>query len=230
MPFFSRLPVQFLVTTLVVCCHAGRRDVTRHKPQLVVVEEYEESQTTTLPPPPKPYAFTYSAGRSPGHVDRTHSEVSDGSGVVRGSFSYVDPRNQVRTVEYTADSHGFYPVLSHLPATPQQTEAVARAQEKHFALYAKIAQEHADAHSGRAVVSFAVRNRLLQADAKTPFPFLFVSLQEPKLPKDTVAVAKAKDRHFSLYEKIAQEHARIGAEQEAARLAFEATSVKYEQE
>uniref|UniRef100_A0A8W7PSI4 Uncharacterized protein n=1 Tax=Anopheles coluzzii TaxID=1518534 RepID=A0A8W7PSI4_ANOCL len=200
----TMLKLAFLVTTLVVCCHAGRRDVTRHKPQLVVVEEYEERQTTTLPPPPKPYAFTYSAGRSPGHVDRTHSEVSDGSGVVRGSFSYVDPRNQVRTVEYTADSHGFYPVLSHLPATPQQTEAVARAQEKHFALYAKIAQEHADAHSGRAV--------------------------EPKLPKDTVAVAKAKDRHFSLYEKIAQEHARIGAEQEAARLAFEATSVKYEVE
>ncbi|XP_052889540.1 cuticle protein 8 [Anopheles moucheti] len=182
---------------------AARRDVVaRQRPQIVVVEEYEE-KLTTLPPPPKPYAFTYSAGRSPGHVDRTHSEVSDGSGVVRGSFSYVDPRNQVRTVEYTADSHGFYPVLSHLPKTPQQTEAVALAQQKHYALYAKIAQEHADAHSGLTA--------------------------EPKLPKDTVAVAKAKDRHLSLYEKIAQEHARIGAEQEAQRLAFEATSVKYEE-
>uniref|UniRef100_A0A182PCK7 Uncharacterized protein n=1 Tax=Anopheles epiroticus TaxID=199890 RepID=A0A182PCK7_9DIPT len=187
------------LATLAVVCTAARRDVIAHrKPQIVVVEEYEE-KTTTVPPPPKPYAFTYSAGRSPGHVDRTHSEVSDGSGVVRGSFSYVDPRNQVRTVEYTADQHGFYPVLSHLPQTPQQTEAVARAQEKHFALYAKIAQQHADAHSGLTV--------------------------EPKLPKDTVAVAKAKDRHLSLYEKIAQEHARIGAEQEAARLAFEATSL-----
>ncbi|XP_050072180.1 larval cuticle protein A3A [Anopheles maculipalpis] len=185
-------------------CHAARRDVRVRavQPQIVVVEEYEE-KLTTLPPPPKPYAFTYSAGRAPGHVDRTHSEVSDGSGVVRGSFSYIDPRNQVRTVEYTADSSGFYPVLSHLPKTPQQTEAVALAQQKHYALYNKIAQEHADAHSGLTV--------------------------EPKLPKDTVAVAKAKDRHFTLYEKIAQEHARIGAEQEAQRLAFEATSVKYEE-
>ncbi|XP_058116634.1 cuticle protein 8 [Anopheles ziemanni] len=183
---------------------AARRDVLRQRsPQVVLVEEYEE-KVTTVPPPPKPYAFTYSAGRAPGHVDRTHSEVSDGNGVVRGSFSYVDPRNQVRTVEYTADSNGFYPVLSHLPKTTQQTEAVALAEQKHYALYAKIAQEHADAHSGLVV--------------------------EPKLPKDTVAVAKAKDRHLSLYEKIAQDHARIGAEQEAQRLAFEATSLKYEEE
>ncbi|XP_053680848.1 uncharacterized protein LOC128731741 isoform X1 [Anopheles nili] len=143
----------FLVLALVALlggsCQA--RDVARLKPRLVVVEEYGE-KLTTLPPPPKPYAFTYSAGRSPGHVDRTHSEVSDGSGVVRGSFSYVDPRNQVRTVEYTADAHGFYPVLSHLPKTPQQTEAVAREQQKHHELYAKIAQEHAEAHSGLAQV------------------------------------------------------------------------------
>ncbi|XP_035779062.1 cuticle protein-like [Anopheles albimanus] len=185
---------------------ASRRDVAhlrsrQAQPQVILVQE-DEYEATTLPPPPKPYAFTYSAGRAPGHVDRTHSEASDGNGVVRGSFSYVDPRNQVRTVEYTADRNGFYPVLSHLPQTPQQTEAVARAEQKHYALYAKIAQEHANAHVG---------------------------VVEPVLPKDTVAVAKAKDRHFSLYEKIANEHARIGAEQEAQRLAFEATSVKYEE-
>ncbi|XP_052865799.1 uncharacterized protein LOC128272105 [Anopheles cruzii] len=183
-------------------CDGARRDVAHLPRQIVVVEEYEHEKVTTLPPPPRPYAFTYSAGRAPGHVDRTHSEVSDGNGVVRGSFSYVDPRNQVRTVDYTADAHGFYPVLSHLPKSPQQTEAVARAQEKHHALYAKIAQQHADAHGG---------------------------LVEPILPKDTVAVAKAKDRHLTLYEKIANEHARIGAEQEAQRLAFEATSVTYDE-
>ena len=39
-------------------------------------------------------------------------------------------------------------------------------------------------------------------------------------------MARATDRHLSLYEKIAEDHRRIGAEQEAARLAFEATSVK----
>ena len=36
----------------------------------------------------------------------THAEVGDGTGVVRGAFSYVDPRQQVRTVEYVADEQG----------------------------------------------------------------------------------------------------------------------------
>ena len=48
--------------------------------------------------------------------------------------------------------------------------------------------------------------------------------QEPSLPRDTVAVSKAKDRHFTLYEKIAHEHAQIAAQREAERIAFEATS------
>lgn len=36
----------------------------------------------------------------------THAEVGDGSGTVRGAFSYVDPSQQVRTVEYVADEQG----------------------------------------------------------------------------------------------------------------------------
>lgn len=32
------------------------------------------------------------------------------------------------------------------------------------------------------------------------------------VPADTAAVERAKSKHFSLYEKIAQEHARIAAE------------------
>lgn len=28
----------------------------------------------------------------------THSEVGDGAGTVRGSFSYIDPRNQVKLI------------------------------------------------------------------------------------------------------------------------------------
>lgn len=44
------------------------------------------------------------------------------------------------------------------------------------------------------------------------------------LPKDTVAVEKAKAMHFTLFEKIAAEHAKIGEEQLALRQAFEATS------
>lgn len=42
--------------------------------------------------------------------------------------------------------------------------------------------------------------------------------------------AYATQKHLSLYEKIAAEHARIGEEQLAQRLAFEATSIRYEEE
>lgn len=102
---------------------------------------------TTPPPPHHPYQFTYTAGRFNGHIDRTHSEVSDGSGVVRGAFSYVDPRQQIRTVEYVADKTGFYPTLSH---EPQHTEAVRKATENHINLYNHIAERNS--HGPAAVV------------------------------------------------------------------------------
>lgn len=47
----------------------------------------QQAEASTPPPPPRPYAFGYAAGRFPGHIDRTHSEVSDGSGVVQGFVS-----------------------------------------------------------------------------------------------------------------------------------------------
>lgn len=42
--------------------------------------------------------------------------------------------------------------------------------------------------------------------------------------------AYAKEKHLYLFDKIAAEHARLGEEQLAQRLAFEATSVKNEEE
>lgn len=105
---------------------------------------YDELATTsTQPPPPHPYQFDYKAGRFPGHVDRVHGEVSDGSGVVRGAFSYVDPRQEIRTVEYTADKDGFHPVLSHPNEALQQTEAVKQATIRHFEQYNRIAEQNA---------------------------------------------------------------------------------------
>lgn len=124
-------------------------DVSHYLKEVVVQDEI-----VTHPPPPRPYAFGYAAGRHPGHVDRTHSEVSDGSGVVQGTFSYVDPRNEVRTVDYIADAHGFYPRLSHVQKAPEQTEAVQRAANKHYALYAKIAEERANPHHQTVVSIF----------------------------------------------------------------------------
>lgn len=45
-------------------------------------------------------------------------------------------------------------------------------------------------------------------------------------PVDSYAVAKAKERHQILFENIALEHQRIGAELEAQRALFESTSEK----
>lgn len=77
-------------------------------------------------------------------VDRTHSEVGDGSGTVKGAFSYVDPKQQVRTVEYVADEYGFYPKLSHELHAPEDTEAVKLATNRHYELYNRIAENHAN--------------------------------------------------------------------------------------
>lgn len=52
----------------------------------VSISEGQLLHVTEEPPqPPLPYSFSYAAGRAPGHVDRVHSEISDGSGVVRGT-------------------------------------------------------------------------------------------------------------------------------------------------
>ncbi|XP_055855533.1 uncharacterized protein LOC129918817 [Episyrphus balteatus] len=155
-----------------------------------------EHSTTTHPPPANPYVFSYAAGRAPGHVDRTHTEVSDGSGVIRGAFSYVDPRQEVRTVQYTADEYGFHPELSH---EPEDTEANKLAKERHFALYNKIAEQHAN-------------------------PELLQEQSIADAPHQSEAVVRATKKHMNLFDKIAAEHAAIGAAQLAERIAFEATS------
>ncbi|XP_016989500.1 cuticle protein 16.8 [Drosophila rhopaloa] len=145
--------------------------------------------------PASPYVFSYQAGRAPGHVDRQHTEVSDGSGVIRGAFSYVDPKNQVRTVQYVADENGFHPQLSH---KLEDSAAVQAAKQRHFQTYNRIAQEHASYTPGQAALAAA--------------------------PHASAAVAHATQKHLSAFERIAAEHAAIGRQQEAQRLALAAQS------
>lgn len=112
---------------------------------LTNAQYYDELTTSTQPPPPRPYQFEYKAGRYPGHVDRVHQEVSDGNGVVRGAFSYIDPRQQIRTVEYVADKDGFHPQVSPGDgAEPQETEAVKQAKIRHFEIFNRIAERNAN--------------------------------------------------------------------------------------
>ncbi|KAF9410664.1 hypothetical protein HW555_010324 [Spodoptera exigua] len=104
-----------------------------------------------------------------------------------GSFSYVDPGQKVRTVEYVADKQGFHPILSHVPPEhPADSESVAQAKNRHYQLYAKIAEEHANPHP-----------ELISA------------------PLETQAVAEARAKHAQLFRVIAEQHARIAAEREA---------------
>lgn len=184
---------------------------------------YEGTTTTTPPPPPHPYAFSYTAGRFSGHIDRTHSEVSDGSGVVRGAFSYIDPRQEIRTVEYTADKQGFHPVLSHAIDEPRQTEAVKQATIRHIEQYNRIAEQNANV-SNQIMMKM---NRNLITMNRILLNLFQSNLQgNIVVPSDSYAVAKAKERHQTLYEQIAEEHQRLGAELEAKRLLFESTSEK----
>ncbi|KAF4519429.1 hypothetical protein B566_EDAN008656 [Ephemera danica] len=99
---------------------------------------------------PQPYRFSYEAGRYPGHVDRAHSEERDLSGVVKGEYSYVDPRYRVRTVQYVADPvNGFRVQLSN-PAT--DTPAVEAAKRRHLELKQQILAEHARLAAERAAL------------------------------------------------------------------------------
>lgn len=84
---------------LLVSTSISKADVVHLAPNA----QYEDVVVSTEPSLPNPYVFSYTAGRFPGHVDRAHSEVSNGEGVVRGAFSYIDPRQEIRSVEYVAD-------------------------------------------------------------------------------------------------------------------------------
>lgn len=158
-------------------------------------QQYEEERTT-YEPEPHPYSFSFVAGRYPGHVDRTRAEYGDGSGIVKGLYTYVDPRQEIRTVEYTADKEGFHatlniPAAEDTPAVaaaksrhlklfnkiaknnqiyePQETPSVAEAKRKHAILYEKIAQQHAQlAAELEAARAEAERQELYKKQNETP--------------------------------------------------------------
>nr|CAD7406457.1 unnamed protein product [Timema cristinae] len=136
-----------LLSVLAACCYVCSS-----------VEQILDDNVVTASP--QPYSFSYVAGRYPGQVDRQHSETSDGNGVVRGSFAYVDPRHQIRMVEYVADKNGFHPVLSNPVA---DTPIVAAAKQHHADLFQRIAEEHARIAAERdAIDATADPNTLIQ--------------------------------------------------------------------
>lgn len=57
---------------------------------------------------PNPYHFEYSVNDPHTHDIKSHHEVNDGHGNVKGSYSLLESDGSTRIVEYTADhEHGF---------------------------------------------------------------------------------------------------------------------------
>ncbi|GFQ77173.1 uncharacterized protein TNCT_689921 [Trichonephila clavata] len=73
----------------------------------------------------KPYQFGFELEDGYG-MSQYRSEASDGTGVVKGSYGYMDPMGIYRKVEYTADSNGYRAVIrSNEPGTANQNVADA---------------------------------------------------------------------------------------------------------
>ena len=53
-----------------------------------------------------------------------------------GLYTYVDPRQEIRAVEYTADKNGFHPILN-IPAA-RDTPAVIAARSRHLKLFNEV--------------------------------------------------------------------------------------------
>lgn len=79
-------------------------------------------------------------------------------------------------MEYVADENGFHPQLSH---PVQNTKAVELANQRHFALYNKIAERNSDPNY----------------------------VQSIPVPQQSAAVERETQRQANLYNKIAQQNA-----------------------
>jgi len=141
-----------------------------------------DDETTTLTPLPFKYAFA--ASRVPGgSPDRYVEQEGDGEGVIRGSYTYLDPNHRWRKVSYLADKDGFH-VEEDKDSTPKDTVAVANAKAKHGFLFQEL----------------ALRN------SKVPVPIISVSNVE------SAAVAAKRLEFEQQYQAIAAQHARIAEE------------------
>ncbi|CAI6362196.1 unnamed protein product [Macrosiphum euphorbiae] len=72
---------------------------------------------------PAPYHFEYGVKDLHTHDIKSQSEVSDGHGNVKGSYSLVEADGSTRLVEYTADhEHGFNAVVKKIKAPYHHSE------------------------------------------------------------------------------------------------------------
>jgi len=152
----------------------------------------------------RPYSFKYTASRyHHGRPDREHEEVRGADGVTRGVYRYIDPRQRVQEVIYTADKNGFNVKNSGVPENIQETNAVLTARTNHEQLFAKIQAQHAKIQAEQEATVGTEENQ--QIYEEVPFDFSV-------LPQRTEAVSQRAAYHQYLFEKTQAEHARIAAE------------------
>ncbi len=174
------------------------------------------------PPPPTPYEYSYAAGRHPGgKPDRYVEEEGDERGVVRGSYAYLDPNWKWQKVEYVADPETGFHVKnqdeSAAAALPLDTAEVAKAKQRHRALFAAIAERHrrvngAVAASAKEPPSLASQPQPQPRQTPSLSPYAVAPLL-PHAPVETDAVKRKREEHAAAFRRIAEEHARIAAEQ-----------------
>merc|ERR1711862_451088 len=180
----------YLILTLLMLI----LDVTKAFPVSELVRSTEaEVPIPYVEPPPKPFRFKYEAGRDPGgsgRPDRYVEQEGDGTGQIRGSYTYLDPNWTWQTIKYMADPDGGFRILegSTLGVRPKDTAAVQKAREEHEALFKMI----------------ALKNQQQPVPVQEPVPL--------PLPQETRAVQHKRRQHAELFQKIAEEHRLLAEE------------------
>jgi hypothetical protein len=178
---------------------ASAASADRRQPNAAAAASAARKETTPEEPP-VPFQYAFAAGRRPGgKPDRYIEQSGDEEGVVKGSYTYLDPNYVWQSVKYVADAEGFHILPGSTPLAqshPEETPVVAAARAKHAELFKEIAERNSQVPlSGGA---------------------------------DTRAVREKKLEHAAEFARIAEEHARIGEEhrlraeeEDAKRLAEE---------
>lgn len=98
----------------------------------------------------KSYHFQYAVHDPVTGDEKSHNEVSDGHGTVKGTYSLVEPDGSIRVVEYTADDvHGFQAEVKKIqpkqkPSSTEHTFDLAEHKVPYFPNPGNDLEEHYD--------------------------------------------------------------------------------------
>jgi len=96
------------------------------------------------------YHFKYAVHDPVTGDEKSHNEVSDGHGTVKGTYSLVEPDGSIRVVEYTADDvHGFKAEVKKIqpqekPSSAEHTFDLAEQKVLYFPNPVNDLEEHYD--------------------------------------------------------------------------------------